>query len=176
MINRKVEVTAYEPTWPELLEAEAGRLKAALGKIVIAIHHIGSTAIPGMAAKPIIDILMEVDDIELMDGYNPVMQGLGYIPKGENGIAGRRFFIKGSETVHSHHVHIFQQGDKNIKRHLVFRDYLRMHPSAAEEYSLLKCSLAQQFPEDIDGYISGKDEFVRRLEQKALEWQRMNVV
>jgi GrpB-like predicted nucleotidyltransferase (UPF0157 family) len=176
MIVRKVDVTSYEPAWPGMFEAEARQLKAELGKIVTAIHHIGSTAIPGMAAKPIIDILMEVSDIDLLDGYDLLMQGLGYIPKGEYGIAGRRFFIKGSEVVHSHHLHVFQQGDKNIIRHLAFRDYLKMYPTVAREYSQLKFSLAQQFPEDIDGYIAGKDAFVKRLEQKALDWQRMNVV
>lgn len=97
------------------------------------------------------------------------MQNIGYKPKGENGIPGRRYFQKGGDN-RSHHVHIYQVRSKEIHRHLAFRDYLKSYPDIMERYSELKERLAQQFPYDIDSYIKGKELLAKEIEEKALEW------
>jgi GrpB-like predicted nucleotidyltransferase (UPF0157 family) len=170
---RKVEVVAYDPAWPALAQAEIARLRAALDENVLAIHHFGSTAVPGLSAKPIIDLLPEVADLARVDGYNPILIALGYTPLGEYGLPGRRFFprIVDAETgARSHHVHFYQADNPEVHRHLVVRDYLTANPAAAADYARLKLALAAQFPWDIDGYVVGKDAFVKDLEQRALAW------
>lgn len=110
---------------------------------------------PGLEAKPIIDIMPVVRDIILVSEYNHAMQNIGYEPKGENGTKGRRFFQKGGVN-RTHDLHIFQVGSPEIKRHLVFRDYLKAHSEAVNEYGKLKRKLAQQYPYDIESYIRGE--------------------
>nr|WP_259546682.1 GrpB family protein [Heyndrickxia oleronia] len=97
------------------------------------------------------------------------MKKIGYNPKGENGIPGRRFFQKGEDN-RSHHIHIYQIGSYEIKRHLAFRDYLKSHPDEMRNFGELKEKLAQQFPYDIESYIKGKDYLVKDIELKALKW------
>lgn len=98
------------------------------------IHHIGSTSVPGLMAKPVIDILVEVGTINVVDSYNEAMKKqIGYLPKGENGIPNRRYFSKGGDN-RTHQVHVYQQGDEKIASHLMFRDYLITHPKVASEY------------------------------------------
>ena len=152
---------------------EAEKLNLIFGDEIIDIHHIGSTAVPGLKAKPIIDIMPVVKDINNVDKYNREMQEIGYEPKGENGIVRRRYFQKGGDN-RSHHVHIYQIGSYEIKRHLAFRDYLKLHPNEMKQYGELKEKLARQFPNDIESYINGKDQFVKETELKALEWHEDN--
>ncbi len=97
------------------------------------------------------------------------------MPKGENGIPGRRYFQKGGDE-RTHHVHVYQEGNDEIIRHLAFRDYLREHPYAREEYGNLKERLALEFPFDVAAYIDGKDRFVKTLEAKAVEWYKQRDV
>lgn len=170
MSKRRVEVTPYQEQWTRLFASEAEELKKIFGLQLVQIHHIGSTSIPGMAAKPVIDIMIEVSDINEVDRYNLEMESLGYEPKGENGIPERRYFQKGGNE-RSHHVHIYQTGNEQIDRHLQFRDYMIAHPEDAKQYSELKTSLAKQFPESIDDYIEGKDAFVKEMDRKASEWK-----
>ena len=124
-----------------------------------------------MDAKPIIDVLLVVHDITKIDSFNRDMQRAGYILKGENGIPGRRFFIKGDELQHTHHLHIFQKGHAEITRHINFRDYIIAHPEEASEYAHLKKALANRYPKDIDSYQSGKEQFIRDIDQKAKVWR-----
>jgi GrpB-like predicted nucleotidyltransferase (UPF0157 family) len=168
---RKVEVLPYDNQWPSKYEEEANKLRRIFGGQLVAIHHIGSTSVPGLAAKPIIDILIVIKDISLVDKYNQDMQSIGYEAKGENGISGRRFFQKGGDN-RTHHVHIFEVASPEIERHLAFRDYLRSHPDAAKEYGDLKRKLAQRFPYDIESYIKGKECLVAQIEKQAVEWYR----
>ena len=171
---RKVEVVPYNHQWPQMFEDEASKIKTIMNEIMVEIDHIGSTSIPGMSAKPVIDILVEVNSIEKVDSYNQEMMDLGYDPKGENGIPNRRYFSKGGDN-RTHHVHIFQSGNPEIARHLQFRDYLTAHPEDANLYSELKQSLAKQYPADIEQYILGKDKLVKELDEKAKLWgQRMD--
>lgn len=169
-MSRKVEVVPYHSDWPEQFEAEAAALKKIFGEQMLSIHHFGSTSIPGTSAKPIIDILVIVRSIEAIDPLNGRLAELGYSAVGEYGINGRRFFYKGSYDVRTHHLHVYQTGNPHILRHLIFRDYMRSHPIPARDYSRLKEELAIEYPEDMEHYIAGKNDFVKEQEQRALEW------
>ena len=166
----KVYVTDYCPNWPARYQAEAEQIKQILADNLLAIYHIGSTSVPGLAAKPIIDILVSVKDISGVDGCNVKFQQIGYECMGEFGIAGRRYFRKGGDN-RTHQIHIFDvTNQKDIERHLAFRDYLRAHKEEAAAYGKLKTALALQYPEDIESYCDGKDAFVKELEAKARRW------
>ena len=160
---RKIEIIEYDPSWPELFEVEAKQIQQALGPNCIAVHHIGSTAIPELSAKPVIDILPVVRNIQEVDNATKAMESLGYEAKGENGIAFRRFFQKGG-NLRTHHVHVYQEGDPEISRYLKFRDWMRTHPADAKKYGQLKAELAKKFPHDILQYCNGKDAFVASID------------
>lgn len=168
---RKVKVVPFTTNWARRYREAAEELCALLGDELLAVEHIGSTAIPNMSAKPIIDILVVVRNIEAVDAFNPAFEAAGYLPRGEYGIPGRRFFIRGSENQRTRHVHIFQQGSPQIERHLAFRDYMITHPEEAAAYAQLKETLAQRFPQDIDGYIAGKDAFIKEIDRRAAAWR-----
>ena len=170
-MTRVVEVVPNNPAWTDQFQAEAKKLVVVFGPEAAAIHHIGSTAIPGIQAKPIIDILLEVKNIDRIDDFNDDMRECGYIPRGEFGIPGRRYFVRAVATIHTHHVHAFQTGHPEIARHLNFRDYLRAHPVEAQAYSHLKEGLAQNFPTDPEGYTNAKSEFIQAIDEKAKAWQ-----
>lgn len=172
----KIVVVEYDPMWKEKYETEAARLREILKDILISIDHIGSTSVEGLTAKPIIDILPVVTDIERVDDYNAEFEALGYECMGEYGIPGRRYFRKGGEEHRAFHIHIFGQDSiHDIRRHLAVRDYLRSHKEVADAYGDLKKKLALQFPNDIDGYCDGKDAFVKNLEKKALAWYEISL-
>ncbi|PTJ68091.1 hypothetical protein BUZ77_07155 [Staphylococcus saprophyticus] len=166
----KIDVQSHQKQWIMQFENEKQKILSILGDEVIEIHHIGSTSVPGLKAKPIIDILPVVQDINKIDHFNEAMANIGYKALGENEITGRRFFKKG-ENPRTHHVHAFQQEyHYEINRHLAVRDYLRTNVAVAHAYGELKVALAHQFPYDIEGYCDGKDAFVKRMESQALEW------
>jgi GrpB-like predicted nucleotidyltransferase (UPF0157 family) len=169
-MSRKVEVVPYHSDWPEKFVEEARALQAVFAKQLLSIHHFGSTSIPGISAKPIIDILLIVRSIEVVDTLTPQVEKLGYHAVGEYGISGRRFFYKGNNEIRSHHLHVYESGNPHILRHLVFRDYMRCHPISAHDYARLKEELAHQFPEDMDSYVAGKNDFVKEHEKRALDW------
>lgn len=167
-----VEVKEHNPKWTCLYLEEAEKIRKILQGELIEIYHIGSTSVKGLKAKPIIDIMPVVKDINSIDQYNSEFIELGYEPMGEFGIPKRRFFKKGKEK-RTHHIHIFQIVDRdNIERHLAVRDYLREHPEDAEAYGELKYELAQKFSKEIEAYCDGKDFFVKELEKKALVWYK----
>ncbi len=162
----------HSSRWAGEFRAEAERLTAALGDEVVAVHHVGSTAIPGISAKPIIDILLEVRKVERLDDLGPEMSGLGYEAKGEFGLPGRRFFVKHVGERRTHQIHAYTTGNPELERHLAFRDYMISHPEDAEAYGRLKEELARRFPTDIEGYMDGKDAFIKEMERRALAWSR----
>jgi GrpB-like predicted nucleotidyltransferase (UPF0157 family)/GNAT superfamily N-acetyltransferase len=161
-----VKVVPYDAEWPLMFEAEAKLIQHALGNNCIAIHHIGSTAVSGLNAKPIIDILPVVKDILQVDPAIPAMEKLGYESKGEYGILFRRYFQK-SINNRTHNVHVFEQGNPDIERHLKFRDWMRTHSKDREAYGALKAELALKFPNDILRYCLGKDAFVADIDTKT---------
>lgn len=169
----KVEVVPHDPRWREAFEAEARQVAAALGENVVAIHHIGSTAIPDIYAKPVVDLLVEAGDLTEVDGRSSAMESLGYEVMGEYGIPGRRYFRKDNlEGIRTHHIHAFEVGSAEVERHLAFRDYLIAHPVDAQTYSELKRKLAEAHPQSMDGYIDGKADFIKEMDQRAARWRR----
>jgi len=164
---KHIILVPHDPTWAVLFEEEARRLAEIYDPELITIHHAGSTAIPGIKAKPILDFLVIVNDINRIDAYDDRMIASGYEAIGENGIPGRRFFTKTVGKTRIHNVHIFEIGHPEIERMLNFRDYLRTHEEDAQAYSLLKEGLAQKYANDIDRYTEGKSDFVNDIIRKA---------
>lgn len=165
----KVIVQPPNPDWHNQFVVAAPQIKQALGETVVAIHHIGSTAIPNIYAKPIIDLLVEVNDILQVDSHTSAMVALGYQALGEYGIPGRRYFRKDNAAgIRTHHVHVFTAGSPDVIRHLAFRDFMTAHPEFAQQYSSLKRSLAERYPDDIEAYMDGKDSFIQEMQQRAL--------
>jgi GrpB-like predicted nucleotidyltransferase (UPF0157 family) len=169
---KKVEIVPHDPKWRGDFEAEAKHVGAALGENVAAIHHIGSTAIPNIYAKPVVDLLIEVTDISEVDQRRPAMESLGYEVMGEFGIPGRRYFRKDNrEGLRTHQIHAFETGSAEAVRHLAFRDYMIAHPEDAQSYSELKRKLADEHPQSMDGYMDGKDNFIKEMDQRAARWR-----
>ncbi|WP_114569913.1 GrpB family protein [Exiguobacterium flavidum] len=166
---RKVVLIPYDAQWDRRYEEEARLLRSIFGEELVDIHHIGSTSIAGLAAKPVIDILPIVKDIERINRFDEMMRAAGYTPKGENGIPGRRYFQKGGDA-RTHHVHVYGKNSPEIKRHLAFRDFLRHQPEEAKQYGDLKMSLSARHPFDVGAYIAGKERFAAELESRALKW------
>lgn len=168
-----VLVVPPNPEWANAYASEAQQIKLALGSLAEAIHHIGSTAIIGIPAKPVIDILLAVADLAALDQRNAAMQHLGYEVMGEFGIPGRRYFRKaGPDGVRTHQVHAFQSGSEHLLRHVAFRDFMNAYPVLATAYGELKTRLALQHPQDIQAYMMGKDGFIKESEGKALKWMQ----
>jgi len=168
----QIQVVAYDPAWRRSFEAESKHIERALGDIVVHLHHIGSTAIPGIFAKPIIDFLLEVDDIGQLDHRTSAMEELGYEAMGEFGIPGRRYFSKDNAAgIRTHQVHTFEARSPQIERHLAFRDYMIAHPAEAQIYGELKRRLARVDPNDIEAYMDGKDPYIKEHEAKAIAWR-----
>ena len=166
-----VKVVGHSGNWEREYELEARKICDILGDELINIFHIGSTSVRGLPAKPVIDIMPVVHGIERIDILGDRFESLGYEVMGEYGIHGRRFYRKGGPD-RTHHVHLFQFDNVyEIERHLAFRDYLRANPDVCCEYGKLKTRLAEQFPDDIEAYMDGKDDFVRAVERAALRWR-----
>lgn len=168
-MTRKIEVIPPQKNWSKAFEQEKNRLERICAQQIISIEHIGSTAIKNSSAKPVIDLLMVVKAIQKIDSYNLALEKIGYECLGENGIPERRFFTKGGDN-RSHHLHVFQEGNSEIKRHLIFRDFMNHHPEQVEAYSQLKINLANKFPYDIESYVAGKAAFIKEIDQKARIW------
>jgi len=166
---REMRVASYDPAWPARYEKEACVLRVVLGDVLIRSHHVGSTSVPGLPAKPIIDICLEVRGLGALDARNDRMRSLGYVPRGEFGIPGRRYFPKGGDD-RTHHVHAYLAGDPNVGRHLAFRDYLRFHPAVAQAYAQVKREASAKHLTDSAGYQAYKNAFIARTLEAALAW------
>ena len=167
-----ITVVPHNPAWSHKYENEAKAIASALGTAAVNIHHIGSTAIPYIFAKPVIDILIAATSLEDIDNKSSFLKALAYETMGEFGIPGRRYFRKeDSAGARQFHIHIFEEGSAEITRHLAFRDYLRTHSNIALQYSSLKRELVRQNSSDIDAYMTGKDPFIKATEADALTWR-----
>lgn len=168
-MRKKIEVVSYNPKWPEMFEGEAKRIKQALGENCIAVHHVGSTAVPGLAAKPKIDIIAVVKDTSKI---NPGLENLGYENRGEFNIPFHCGFAK-READSNVNLHIYELGNPEVELNLLFRDYLRNHPEASAEYANLKLSLISQSSSHekvsgpFSGYNLGKDQFIKKILAKT---------
>lgn len=169
---RPIIVVPYDVHWSQDFSYAAAEISSVYREQLVSIHHIGSTAIRGVAAKPTIDIMPVVRDIERVNEFDPVMLAFGFWPQGENGVPGRRYFRKGDISSHTHHVHVYQEGHPAIERHLALVAYLNRHPEDAHAYGELKMALARRYSTDVDGYMAGKDGYVKWLESRALAWMQ----
>jgi GrpB-like predicted nucleotidyltransferase (UPF0157 family) len=158
-----VQVVPYQAAWRRLFEDEAAQLRAALGEPALVIEHVGSTAIEGMDAKPIIDLMAAVPSLERAAGLVPVLEGLGYEHRGDGGSPGRLFFAKGPASRRTHHLSLVEPTSAFWRETLLFRDYLRSHPEAAEAYRRLKHGLAAQHRSDRGAYTGGKETFIQDI-------------
>ncbi|MEX2222689.1 MAG: GrpB family protein [Candidatus Rokuibacteriota bacterium] len=165
----RVELIAYDPSWPARYEAEAQQLRAALADIVgFELAHFGSTAIPGLVAKPIIDIMLIVPDQSAWPALVEPIKGLGYVFWADNPRRDRMFFVKGMPPYgarRTHHVHVRTPDDARTA--LVFTDHLRRHPDEAARYAALKRELAARHSTDRDAYTEGKARYVNDVVRKA---------
>ena len=172
--QREVELVPHNPEWERLANQETQRILDCLSIPVIGVYHIGSTSVPGIKAKPILDFVMEVENIEELIKESGKLEGIGYISKGEYGIPGRQFFTKDTKGERSHHLHVFQSGHPDIERHLVFRDYLRANPEAARAYEKLREQLAERFPDKSNMYTEAKSDFILSMDEVARYWLEQN--
>jgi NAD-dependent deacetylase len=156
-----------DPGWAEQGAREAVEVQKALGARVV--EHVGSTAVPGLAAKPVLDLLAGLESLDLTSEHIRAMEALGYEALGEYGLPGRLFFRKGSEP-RTHHVHAVELRGEHWRRHLAVRDYLRAHPDEAAAYEAEKRRIAAA-ASDRDEYALGKAGFVEALERRALAWR-----
>jgi GrpB-like predicted nucleotidyltransferase (UPF0157 family) len=171
-MGRKYEVLAWSTEWQLLYEREAKELKHIFQKEIIEIHHVGSTSISSIGyAKPIIDILIIVTDIERVSLYVDLMMDRGYRVRGENGIPGRRYFTKGENT-RTHHIHIYENKDPRILTYLDLKSFLMEHPLEAAQYGQHKLKLLETYPHEL--YQKEKEKYTHILVEKALEWGKAN--
>lgn len=156
-----VTVAPHDPAWQEKFEREAAVIRRALGSAIVAVHHIGSTAISGIHAKPIIDVLVEATSLSAIDMAAERLVAEGFEAMGEYGIAGRRYFRRNDAAGRRRcHVHAFVVGHGAARRHLVFRDHLQQNPDTAAAYSALKRDLAKRYAGDSKRYAKGKEGFI----------------
>lgn len=168
----KVRLTDFTEKWKTMFIDEVEILKFIFGDEIVFFEHFGSTSIPGMKAKPVIDMMCIVNDIEKIDAFNEQMNSLKYDVAGEWGIKGRRLFRKGGEN-RTHHIHFYQVDNPQIERHLIFRDYLLAHPEEVCRYSQFKENLANKY-ESTSDYSPAKKAFVSEMEKIAIAWNQKN--
>jgi GrpB-like predicted nucleotidyltransferase (UPF0157 family) len=167
-----LQIVPYDPDWPAAFEAEAGRIRAALGNLALRIDHHGSTSVPGLAAKPIIDIQVSVAALQPLAAYRERLETVGYVHVPHPDDSFCPFFHRPRAWPHTHHVHVVERGGLEERRTLAFRDYLRDHPAVAREYERLKDGLARRFaaadPESREAYARAKTGFVEGIVATAL--------
>lgn len=164
-MSEHIAVVPYDPRWTAAFEQERAAILHVLEGTDVRVEHMGSTAVPGLAAKPILDLMLVVPDAPAAVRTITPLLTLGYECRGEYGIAGRIYYSKGNPR--THHLHEYWGGNPEIERHLLFRDYLREHVEARDAYSELKRGLAEKYRNDREGYTEAKTEFVRDIEQRA---------
>jgi len=167
-----VVLSPHRAEWADMAKTESARLKAALGANLETVHHVGSTAIPGIMAKAIVDLLPVVKSIEKLDAQEDKVRALGYKWHGEFGLEGRRFCTfadprTGKRTVQ---LHFFTRDNPNGTRMLAFRDYLRAHPFVAKAYEMEKIRAASAQPDDTTLYNQEKNDWIKRIEADAVAW------
>ena len=166
--GRPVRVVDYDPRWASMFEEARSEIVGRCGVLLVAVEHIGSTSVPGLAAKPVIDIMAAVESIDDAQALVDPLAALGfeYVPK--NDVAGRRFFRRGPRGAGTHHLHVVEQGSWKWRRQLLFRDHLRAHPDAAADYERLKRELAARHGPDRGAYTDAKTSFIKSVVEMAL--------
>ncbi|MBY9000552.1 MAG: GrpB family protein [Candidatus Heimdallarchaeota archaeon] len=162
-----VKLSKYNPKWKTLFEDESTKLLSVASGYFEDVQHIGSTAVPDIVSKPIIDILAAINSLSNIVKIIDPLKTLGYIYRGEQGIPGRHLFVKGGEDYRTHHLHIVEKEHSEWTKHTLFRDYLRKHPKEAQKYSKLKQDLLKKYECDREKYTSSKSDFIERILEKA---------
>jgi GrpB-like predicted nucleotidyltransferase (UPF0157 family) len=162
----RVEVKAYDPEWPRTFDRIRAIVWPAVQHAALAFEHVGSTSVPGLRAKPVIDACIVVASRRDIPHVVKALTMLGYVHRGELGVPDREAFRQPA-SLPKHHLYASHRGSLSLKNHLGLRDYLRAHPETANEYGDLKATLAGRFPEDIDAYIAGKTEFILGILRKV---------
>ena len=164
MITKHIVVLPYDEQWKQDFLKIKAELTDALGQLIIRIEHVGSTSVPGLSAKPIIDIDVVIKDYSLFENVVSALGKIGYQHEGDLGIKGREAFkYSGKEHLRKHHLYVCPEDSPELKRHMAFRDYLRTHPDAVWEYSRIKEEGAARYPDDIERYIAHKSPFIERI-------------
>ncbi|MFC7073378.1 GrpB family protein [Halovenus rubra] len=163
-----VELRAHQDEWHDNYLKEANRLLPVIQEHIISIEHVGSTAIDGIPAKPIIDILIVVDDNETAHNLAPILERHGYEQRPDEDVQDRLFFVKGPRTNRTHYLSVTAQHSTFHTEQIAFREYLRENPAVAEEYAALKVELAEQYPDDRTRYTANKSEFIQRVLDDAV--------
>ncbi len=157
-----VQLVPFKETWAEAFQVEKTALKSALGDNAVDIQHVGSTAIIGLTAKPIIDIAIAVPSLDIVEQLMTPLHKLGYDYTDEQGVPSRRFFAKGPESNRTHYLHI-SEANTEYKRLVFFRDSLNRNPELCQQYESLKRTLAAKFPSDRAAYTQGKNDFIKKI-------------
>ncbi len=170
----KVELLSYDPSWTERAAAEAQALASALGPVLLTVHHVGSTAIPGISAKPVLDLMPVVTSLQGLDRHGGEIEALGYEWWGEFGLPGRRYCTKSDPGTRRRLVqlHCYEDGSSEIERHLAFRDYLRERPDIARAYEREKTRCQKLHPDDSHAYSDCKSASIKAIEDEALARRR----
>lgn len=164
MKTKRVVVLPYDEQWEQDFLNIESELRGALGELALRIEHVGSTSVKGLAAKPVIDIDVVIKDYTVFPAVVEALGTLGYLHEGDLGIPEREAFkYDGREHLRKHHLYVCPEGSRELRRHLVFRDWLRSHPDAAAEYGRVKTEGAALFPDDIDGYIAHKAPLIEEI-------------
>ena len=164
--RRKVQVVDYDPSWPDTFEALRREVWPAVRDVALSVEHVGSTAVPGLAAKPVIDMDVIVATRERVAEAIARLSALGYVHRGNLGIEEREAFSS-PQRLPAHHLYLCIQGSGPLVNHLALRDYLRRNPAAAAQYARLKKQLAAEFPDDVDRYGAAKTECIVAMLRSA---------
>lgn len=168
-MSKVITIESYNPEWPGLFRELGAKFRRALRDVALRIDHIGSTAIPGLAGKPIIDIQISVESFEPMELYRVPLETLGFVYRDKNPELTKRYFRE-SPGEREMHIHVRRAGSFSEQFPLLFRDYMRLHPEDAQHYADLKSRLAEQYRTDAHGYTEAKGDFVWRIIAKADKW------
>jgi GrpB-like predicted nucleotidyltransferase (UPF0157 family) len=170
--NGRIELRPYDDSWPRRAAEEIARLRAVLDDNLTRVEHIGSTAIPGIIAKPIIDLLPIVQSHSRLEETRAALETAGYQWRGEFGLTGRRYFVRDCPSTGDRlaNVHMYEVGSPQIVRHLAFRDYLLAHPAERIEYEAVKRRAAEVCSTNVNEYNDAKSAWVKACERRALEW------
>ena len=164
MQTKKVMVLSYDKAWATKFEKIKKEIQNALGDLIIGIEHVGSTSVPGLSAKPIIDIDIIIEDYAVFDPVLKKLEAIGYIHEGDLGVKGREAFkYENKAHLQKHHLYVCPKNSMELYRHITFRDFLKNNPTAAKEYGAVKQKAAELFPNDIEKYIEYKSTCIERL-------------
>ena len=168
-MSERVTIVPYDPRWPHLFAEQGTAMRQALGSVALRIDHIGSTSVPELDAKPIIDLQVSVADLRDLDAYRVPLEGLCFVFRSDNPELTKRYFREAPGARRTH-IHVRQAGSWSEQFALLFRDYLRTHGDDARWYAAIKYELAEQYREDRHGYTEAKAPYLWEIMKKADRW------